>query len=41
MSHISTGVSLALIPGGEKGEGKKECLVSTVYTCALISKNSW
>ena len=41
MSHITTSVSLASFPGAEKGEGKKERLVSTVCACALISKNSW
>ena len=41
MSHTSTSVSLASIPGAEKGEGKKERLVSTVCACVLISKNSW
>ena len=34
-------VNLASFPGAEKGEGKKERLVTTVRTCALISKNSW
>ena len=33
--------TLASFPGAEKGEGKKERLVSTVCACALISKNSW
>ena len=41
MSHISTSVSLASFPGVEKGEGEKEHLVSTVWACMLISKNSW
>ena len=29
-------VKLALFPGAEKGEGKKERLVSTVRACTLI-----
>ena len=33
--------NIASFPGAEKGEGKKERLVSTVRACALISKNSW
>ena len=42
-SDLDTSFSstVASFPGAEKGEGKKERLVSTVCACALISKSFW
>ena len=37
-AHIYVQFVLASFPGAE---GEKQCLVSTVHACALISKNSW